>query len=138
MGLKTQDLASRIGLSHYIPFRYHGGMSALRRLRESRELSQQALADLVYPPTSQSQINRLEKGLRRMTHDWAKRLARPLECDWLELLDELPRVSSSEMQLIESLRQLPDYQRDIVTDIVGSLLSKEKGERRKVIEDDAA
>jgi phage repressor protein C with HTH and peptisase S24 domain len=48
-------------------------MSALRRHREARGLSQPALAKLAH--TSQQQIDRLEKGQRALTLKWARRLA---------------------------------------------------------------
>jgi transcriptional regulator with XRE-family HTH domain len=48
----------------------------LHRLREAAGLSMQALADLV--GTSAAQINKLEKGERRMTLDWMTRLAHGL------------------------------------------------------------
>lgn len=48
-------------------------MSALRRIRETRGLSQPALAKLAR--TSQQQIDRLEKGQRALTLKWARRLA---------------------------------------------------------------
>lgn len=52
---------------------YHFGMSDLRELREAADLSQAALAQLA--GTSQPQIKRLEAGERKMTRDWAERLA---------------------------------------------------------------
>lgn len=48
-------------------------MSRLRDLRVKEGLSQQALADLA--GTSQPQIKRLEDGTRKLTKEWAERLA---------------------------------------------------------------
>lgn len=48
-------------------------MTALRKIREARGLSQPALAKLAH--TSQQQIDRLEKGQRALTLKWARRLA---------------------------------------------------------------
>ena len=48
-------------------------MSKLRELRVEKGLSQQALADRV--GTSQPQIKRLEDGARKLTKEWAERLA---------------------------------------------------------------
>jgi len=48
-------------------------MNALRKLRQTRGLSQPALAKLA--ATSQQQIDRLEKGQRLLTLAWARRLA---------------------------------------------------------------
>ena len=36
--------------------------------------------------TSQQQIDRLEKGRRRLTVDWMQRLSKALECDMTELV----------------------------------------------------
>src|SRR5690606_30056686 len=48
-------------------------MSKLKDLRTELGLSQQALADLA--GTSQPQIKRLEDGARKLTKEWAERLA---------------------------------------------------------------
>ena len=52
-------------------------MSRLRELRTELGLSQQALADRV--GTSQPQIKRLEDGARKLTKEWAERLAPALQ-----------------------------------------------------------
>lgn len=52
---------------------YQSGMVDLKSLREARGLTQAQLADKA--GTSQPQINRLEKGERELTRDWAERLA---------------------------------------------------------------
>ncbi|MCG5241068.1 XRE family transcriptional regulator [Azospirillum doebereinerae] len=51
-------------------------MSTMRELRQAAGLSQEKLAELA--GTSQPQINKLETGQRKMTVDWAVKLARPL------------------------------------------------------------
>jgi len=53
------------------------GMSRLRELRMEMGLSQQALADRI--GTSQPQIKRLEDGARKLTKEWAERLAPALQ-----------------------------------------------------------
>lgn len=53
--------------------KYHFGMSALKQFRERAKLTQQELADAV--GTSQPQIRRLEAGERKLTKEWAERLA---------------------------------------------------------------
>lgn len=52
-------------------------MSTLRDLRVEKGLSQQALADRV--GTSQPQIKRLEDGARKLTKEWAERIAPALQ-----------------------------------------------------------
>lgn len=54
-------------------------MSQLRELRQAAGLSQEKLAEMA--GTSQPQINKLEAGQRKMTVDWAVKLARPLGVD---------------------------------------------------------
>ncbi len=63
-------------------------MPRLRKIREARRLSQAKLANLV--GTSQPQIDRLEKGQRRLTEEWILRLSSALNCDPAELI-EYPR-----------------------------------------------
>ncbi|HKO09410.1 MAG: helix-turn-helix domain-containing protein [Alphaproteobacteria bacterium] len=58
-------------------------MSLLKEMREARGLSQPGLARLAR--TSQQQIDRLEKGQRRLTLPWARRLAPLLGVDAHEL-----------------------------------------------------
>jgi transcriptional regulator with XRE-family HTH domain len=52
--------------------------SQLRQLRQARGLTMQTLADRV--GTSKSQIDKLEKGERRLTLEWMQRLAEGLDC----------------------------------------------------------
>jgi transcriptional regulator with XRE-family HTH domain len=56
---------------------YHSGMSELARLRTAKGLTQSQLA--AKAGTSQPQIRRLENGERKLTKEWAKRLAPHLE-----------------------------------------------------------
>jgi phage repressor protein C with HTH and peptisase S24 domain len=57
----------------------------IREFRERARLSMQALADRA--GTTASQINKLEKGERRLTVDWMVRVARALEIDPKELVE---------------------------------------------------
>ena len=63
---------------------YQFDMSIIRRLRERKGLSQAQLAELV--GTSAPQILRLEKGRRKLTVDWAERIAPHLGVAAFELL----------------------------------------------------
>lgn len=58
----------------------------LKQVRKTRKLTQAALGLLVN--TSQQQIFRLEKGTRRMTFDWADRLARAMAVKPAELIGD--------------------------------------------------
>ncbi|WP_434614400.1 XRE family transcriptional regulator [Azospirillum sp. B2RO_4] len=59
-------------------------MTTMRELRQAAGLSQEKLAELA--GTSQPQINKLETGQRKMTVDWAVKLARPLGVEPAHLL----------------------------------------------------
>jgi len=59
-------------------------MSQIRKFRTLRDMSQARLADLA--GTSQPQIKRLEAGNRKLTKEWAERLAPHLGVDPQELL----------------------------------------------------
>ncbi len=56
----------------------------IRRWRKQRGLTMQDLAERI--GTSQQQIDRLEKGRRRLTVDWLVRLSQGLGCELLDLL----------------------------------------------------
>ena len=58
----------------------------IRRLREERGLSRPQLGLRLNPPTSGQQIEKLEKGERRLTVEWVERLARAMDIDPAELL----------------------------------------------------
>lgn len=61
----------------YTSLEYLSGMNEIRRLREEKKLSQAQLAELV--GTSQPQIKRLEDGARKLTKEWAERIAPHLD-----------------------------------------------------------
>jgi len=63
-------------------------MSTIKELREKKGLSQQQLADLA--GTSQPQIKRLETGERKLTKEWAERLAPHLDIAAPSLMFEMP------------------------------------------------
>ena len=58
----------------------------LRELRKARGLTMEALAGLAN--TTASQINKLEKGDRRLTDEWMHRLAKALDCSAADLIIE--------------------------------------------------
>ena len=60
-------------------------MNRIREFRQARGWSLQQLAEA--SGTSKSQIDKLEKGDRRLTVDWMVRLARPLKCDPRDLME---------------------------------------------------
>lgn len=75
------------------------------RIREAKGLSRTQLAQRCSPVTSSQQIERLEKGERRLTVDWIERLAGALGIDPAELIAgdqqtyELTQQVANEMAL---------------------------------------
>ena len=69
----------------------------IKELREGRGFSQERLAELAH--TTRSQIVKLERGERRLTVDWMRRLAPALDCvpaDLLPTADTRSAVPGSE------------------------------------------
>lgn len=60
----------------------------IRELRQACGMTLQQLADA--SSTSKSQIDKLEKGERRLTVDWMIRVAKPLKCDPRDLISQAP------------------------------------------------
>lgn len=71
---------------------HSGAMLATRitanimRLREAKGWSRPQLGNRLTPPTSGQQIEKLEKGERRLTVDWIERVAKALNVDAAELI----------------------------------------------------
>lgn len=86
---------------------YHPGMSEIARLRSRHGLTQQQLAELA--GTSQPQIKRLESGERKLTKEWALRLAPHLKTTAEALLFPAPKDSIDRM-----LENLP---KDVADDL---------------------
>jgi phage repressor protein C with HTH and peptisase S24 domain len=90
--------------------------SPLRRLRERAGLSMQALAERI--GTSAPQINKLEKGERRLTLDWMTRLADGLGVQLTELLPARdaapPRALPGGEAAFAELRPAPSDPRDLI------------------------
>ena len=56
------------------------------RIREAKGISRRDLGQRINPPTSSQQIERLEKGERRLTVEWIERIAKGLGVDPAELI----------------------------------------------------
>ncbi len=121
----TQGLVCRGGVRPYIPARYsyrmmnRGDGSALKRIREERDLTQAGLAEMV--GTSQPQIDRLEKRLRVMTKEWAVRLARVLRCHWTDLQEDMAEHERRTIKLAERIQSLNEDDRGAVQRIVEAM-----------------
>ena len=77
-------------------------MNRLKIFRERAGLSQLALADLAN--TSGVQIGRLEKASRKLTVEWADRLAPHLNCRAIDLLYELSEVNISGVMVVGAVQ----------------------------------
>lgn len=87
----------------------------LKELRNAAGLSMDQLALKVKPATSASQINKLEKGIVKMTLHWQYRLAEALQVHPIEIVEELPpRLSTREEELVERYRALREADQDAV------------------------
>jgi len=60
----------------------------IRALRQARGWSQEQLATACNPKTSQPQIDRLERGKRRLTQEWMEVISAALEVESAELLPD--------------------------------------------------
>lgn len=78
---------------------YHDGMIGIRKYRDRAGLSQAKLADLA--GTSQPQIKRLESGERKLTKEWAQRLAPHLGVSPERLLFPDKRIKIASEEFIE-------------------------------------
>ncbi|HUY68240.1 MAG TPA: LexA family transcriptional regulator [Alphaproteobacteria bacterium] len=63
-------------------------MNRIREFRAARGWSLRQLAER--SGTSKSQVDKLEKGDRRLTVEWMVRLAKPLQCDPRDLMESAP------------------------------------------------
>lgn len=101
-------------------------MSTIKDLREKNNLSQQQLADLV--GTSQPQIKRLESGERKLTKEWAERLAPHLGVKaWMLVFDDAMNSDdqpppSDDPRMVQMRRELSN----------ATVLSKIEGTGKKI------
>lgn len=93
----------------------------LRRLREDRRLSVDALAALVTPSCEGSTISKFENGKMRITEDWVRRLADALGVQVLDITAPAARLAPREEALVEAWRQLGESERDVVYRVADAL-----------------
>lgn len=91
----------------------------IRELREARGWSQQALAERVFPPTTKTQISKLENGQRDLSDDWKRRLAAALDVAPLDLVPGLGMATTEQEQSILNMyRMLSDDDRSKFENLV--------------------
>lgn len=79
--------------------------------RKLRNMTQDELSEAV--GTSQTQIMRLETGLRKFTLEWAERVAVPLLCTPIDLMFGPDHdLNTDERKALSSFRALPTNERD--------------------------
>lgn len=85
-----------------------GLRNRIKELREARNLTQEALADLIGPDTSHSTIQRLESGGMRLTNEWMEAIATALKVHPAELIVEVERIAKDrrEIEAISLIRQM--------------------------------
>lgn len=115
--LPTQAPNTNLVLAEAAEAGYHFGMTALRLYRKQSGLSQAELADRI--GTSQPQIKRLEAGDRKMTKEWAVRLAPHLNVSAERLLfepataSEPPASSSDGFHVAPEVHELLNHLFDL-------------------------
>jgi transcriptional regulator with XRE-family HTH domain len=83
----------------------------LRALRRAKGMTMRALAEQI--GTSQQQVDRLEKGQRRLTLEWLEKLSSALECELMELLPQ-SQVSAGLQMMRAPLRGEVQAQGNII------------------------
>lgn len=83
----------------------------IREFRERRGWSLETLASRIVPPTTPQHLGMLERGTRRLTVDWLRRIATALDVEPQELLDGgASQLSPREKALVEVFRGLSEEQ----------------------------
>jgi len=80
-------------------------MNRIRELRHARGWSLEHLASLIEPPTTASQVHKLESGDRRLTQQWMERVSRALSVAAVDLLPgsmAQPKVRGLDHVLLEA------------------------------------
>jgi transcriptional regulator with XRE-family HTH domain len=85
----------------------------IETLRRQRGWSMQELAGRCVPPTTASQVNKLEKGVVNLTYDWMRRLSDALECHPADLIDGGPeRLKPRTRAMVDIFEGLSEDQQD--------------------------
>lgn len=93
----------------------------LKELREEAGLSMDELAAACHPPTTSSQISKLEKGGVKLSPEWARRLAPALQVYWLEIYEPLPKLDPQETELLEHYRHIPVSERGAAFTVITAM-----------------
>ncbi|MCW5698770.1 MAG: helix-turn-helix transcriptional regulator [Rhodospirillales bacterium] len=103
-------------------------VNRIRELREGRGWTMEELAVRVAPPTTASQISKLEKGRRKLTYEWMQKLALTLGCYPQDLVDQdTETLSYQEQQLLATFRGLSDVQQEAFLHAASALATPRPG-----------
>lgn len=99
----------------------------LERIMKDRGFTQESLADAV--GAKQPQIQRFVAGERTVTGRWAKRMAVPLECNWLDLVDpqwfdDNQNLTRDETALVELYRGLSEDDRAAIYRVADAMAER--------------
>ena len=130
MATACQELVSKLSTDCRIRIGYTPAMgNRLNEIRLDRRLSLEQLANRVVPPTTKAQISRLEKGDRKLTREWADRLAVALGCNWAELMGaDVPQLSPDEIALLENYRGMSEPTRQTFRSLSDTLAKSDSGQ----------
>ncbi len=84
----------------------------IKEWREHRNFTLDELAQLA--ETYNQQVSKLETSKVRLTWEWMRRLAKPLNCDPADLVEGPPHKLSAEKLLVSKFRQLDENQQTTV------------------------
>lgn len=102
-------------------------MNRIREIRKAKKLTLQKVADLA--DTTVQQVQRLERGDRKLTIEWMERLAKALNCKPAELLPESFGNEQTENDPIYLFDKLIGTVKDpFVIDMLKTLKKKEMEE----------
>lgn len=90
-------------------------MNRIKEIRKAKRLSLEKLAEICDPPTTATQISRLEQGKRKLTQPWMQTLSKALGCEPADLLPESRR------------------ERDAVDLALDSIISRMRAGRKKAL-----
>lgn len=103
-------------------------MNKIKEIREAKGMSLDKVALACVPPTTAKQIQRLEKGERRLTTDWIERVAKALGCEPGDIVPKLSTSSEKNLYdiLEEAHQKFTDNKNELAASLIKSLMEEEK------------
>lgn len=97
-------------------------MNRIKILRDEKGWSMQQLADAISPPTTATQVNKLEKGVVQLTESWMRRLSEAFGCSLIEILQEAD-------SLTQKIAALEDRNLDIARGVIEQLYKQQEDDK---------